>query len=364
MPPLPWGTRRSSLGSRCPQLHPCHGTGSAHPSWAGGAVADGSVPQTRATEEVFVSSGVMKGCCCPNSAWIRARRSSQTRSQGSSCGAAACCLDPNAARNEGLCAQPAFSPPLPPAAVPGAAPMPPAPGSSWAAPVPSTPSPKFRPGDGLWGAEDNALLAVGAAWKDGRRCPAVATLIILHHPPSRGCLLCPGHQTFTCSLGATPGTLQKPTQLILLRLNVIAFVYKTHRGIKPSGGGGQSSKPPCPAVHSLQPALSHRGWAAALARARLSGRGSSHQPLAPKSPASLGSHPGQCWRPWHIGTQRRNLPRGMHGQVQRDAAGVGDLERHGADPARGCVRLWCGAALTPLFSAHSRGAGTSSEDLQ
>lgn len=187
VPPVPLDTRRSSLGSRCPQLHPCHGTGSAHPSWAGGAVADGSVPQTRATEEVFVSSGVMKGCCCPNSAWIRARRSSQTRSQGSSCGAAACCLDPNAARNEGLCAQPAFSPPLPPAAVPGAAPMPPAPGSSWAAPVPSTPSPKFRPGDGLWGAEDNALLAMGAARKDGRRCPAVATLIILHHPPSWGC---------------------------------------------------------------------------------------------------------------------------------------------------------------------------------
>lgn len=82
---MPWGTRRSSLGSRCPQLHPCHGTGSAHPSWAGDAVADGSVPQTRATEEVFVSSGVMRGGFCPNSAWIQARRSSQTRSQGWSC---------------------------------------------------------------------------------------------------------------------------------------------------------------------------------------------------------------------------------------------------------------------------------------
>lgn len=187
VPPEPRGTRRSSLGSRCPQLHPCHGTGSAHPSWAGGAVSDGSVPQTRATKEVFVISGVMRGGCCPNSAWIRARRSSRTRSQGSSCRAAACCLEPNVARNEGLCAQPAFSPISAPSRCPWGSPDAPGSWQQLGSPDPSTPSPKFRPGDGLWGAEDKTLLAVGAARKDRRRCPAVATLIILCHPPSWGC---------------------------------------------------------------------------------------------------------------------------------------------------------------------------------
>lgn len=134
-----------------PRLHPCHGTrlamGGAHPSWATGAVADGSVPPTGAAEEVFVNSGVMKGGCCPNSVWIRARRSSWTRSQGLSCGAAVCCLDPNAARSEGLCAQPAFSPHL--SSAPSCCPWssPDAPGS-WqepGSPGPLHPQPQILP---------------------------------------------------------------------------------------------------------------------------------------------------------------------------------------------------------------------------
>lgn len=145
VPPEPRGTRRNSLGSRCPQLRLCHGTGRAHPSWAGGAVSDGSVPQTRATAEVFVSSGVMKGGCCPNSAWIQARRSARTRSQGSSCGAAACCLDPNAARNEGLCAQPAFSPISAPSRCPWGSPDAPGSWQQLGSPGPLHPQPQISP---------------------------------------------------------------------------------------------------------------------------------------------------------------------------------------------------------------------------